>query len=73
MVCLFFLLLAQVLCGAATSVRLTVPGRFLPRRGAELADTGGALIVIGIWEAILVGLMFAEDGLIINEANVVDS
>lgn len=52
-VCLFLLLLAQVLCGAATTVRFMVPGRFFPRTAAELAATGGALIVIGIWEAIL--------------------
>lgn len=70
-VCLFFLLLAQVLCGAATTVRLTVPGRFFPRTAAELAATGGALIVIGIWEAIIVSLMLAEYGLITNETWVV--
>lgn len=45
---LFFLLLVPVLCGAATTVRLTVPGRFFPRTAAELAATAGALIVIGI-------------------------
>lgn len=44
---LFFLALAPLLCGAATTVRFTVPGRFFPRTDAELADTGGALIVIG--------------------------
>lgn len=70
-VCLFFLLLAQVLWGAATTVRLTVPGRFFPRTAAELPATGGALIVIGIWEAILVGLMFAEYSLITNEAYII--
>lgn len=59
-VCLFFLVLGPVLCGAATTVRLTVPGRFFPRTAAELADTSGALIVIGTWEAIFVRLMFAE-------------
>lgn len=58
--CLFFLLLAQVLCGAATTVRLTVPGRFFPRTIAEPVATGGALIVIGIWEAILVGLFWQK-------------
>lgn len=69
--CLFFLLLAQILCGAATTVRLTVPGRFFPRTAAELAASGGAFIVIGIWEAIVVSLMFAKYGLITNETCVV--
>lgn len=70
-VCLFFLLLTQVLCGAATTVRLTVPGRFFPRTAVELADTGGTLIVIGIWEAILLRLMVAKYGLSTNETYVV--
>lgn len=52
-------------------MRLTVPGRFFPRTAAELPATGGALIVIGIWEAILVGLMFAEYSLITNEAYII--
>lgn len=70
-VCLFFLLLTQELCGAATTVRLTVPGRFFPRAAAELTDTGGALIVIGIWEAILGSLMVAKCDLITNETYVI--
>lgn len=45
---LFFLLPAPLLCGAATTVRLTAPARFLARAAAGLAATAGALMVMGI-------------------------